>query len=64
MGSVVEMRFVRAILLAIVVAIALLGSGGSTAYADTGSQGAAPDSANSADGGAQVDPSDPLLPPD
>ena len=58
------MRFVRAILLAIVVAIALLGSGGSTAYADTGSQGAAPVSASSDYGSMQSDPSDPLLPPD
>ena len=56
------MRFVRAILLAIVVAIALLGGVSSTAYADTGDQNVAP--AAAANDSPQCDPSDPLLPPD
>jgi hypothetical protein len=61
MGSVVQMRLIRAIVLAIVVAVALLGGVAQPAYADTGPQSVAPAAAEQS---AQDDPSDPLLPPD
>jgi hypothetical protein len=61
MGSVVEMRFVRRILLAIMVAVALVGGVASTAYADTGALGP---SLTAGDESTQCDPSDPGLPPD
>lgn len=71
MGSVVEMKSVRLMIRATVVAIALLGAVASTAFADTDTQ--TPDPAitpdpptavTAADVGTQFDPSDPLLPPD
>jgi hypothetical protein len=57
MGSVVEMRSLRAFLLAVVATLALLGGFASTAYADDGPK---------ASGASQtaVDPGDPGLPPD
>jgi hypothetical protein len=78
-GSVVEMKSVRLIIRATVVAIALLGGVATTAFADTDTQ--TPDPATipdpqtavtaaetaavtAADGAAQLDPSDPGLPPD
>ena len=61
MGSVVEMGFFKAKLLAIIVAIVLLGGMASIASADTGSHGAAAASFTTS---AQCDPSDPGLPPD
>jgi hypothetical protein len=89
MGSVVEMRSVRAILIATVAAVALLGGVASTAYADEDPQAPVPatipdpqppiadpqpqiadpqpavaDPGSALAGSAQVDPSDPGLPPD
>ena len=55
MGSVVEMRSLRAVLLAIIAAIALLGGVASTAFADDGGASSDP---------TVVDPGDPGLPPD
>lgn len=53
MGSVVKMRSVRAVLLAIIATVVLAGGLASTAYAHDG-----PDTANISD------PGDPGLPPD
>jgi hypothetical protein len=64
MGSVVAMRLANAFLLAIVVAIALLSGLASTAYADSGSRSAATAAFAGAGSSAQLDPSDPGLPPD
>jgi Na+-transporting methylmalonyl-CoA/oxaloacetate decarboxylase gamma subunit len=64
MGSVVEMGFVKAVLLAIVVAISLIGGMARTAYADSGSRSAATAAFTGAGSSAQLDPSDPGLPPD
>ena len=54
------MKFIRPILLAVVVAIALLGGLAQTAYADSGRHG----SPGAAQNSTQCDPSDPLFPPD
>jgi len=54
-GEVVEMRSLRAVLLAIIAAIALLGGVASTAFADEGGASSDP---------TVVDPGDPGLPPD
>lgn len=55
MGSVVEMRSLRAIVLAFIATIALLGGIASTAFADDGGAACEP---------AVLDPGDPGLPPD
>jgi hypothetical protein len=57
MGSVVEMRAFRAVLLAIIATVALLGGIASTAYAGDGSNASGPRP-------AATDPGDPGLPPD
>jgi len=64
MGSVVQMRLMRAIVLAIVVAMALAGGGGPTAGARATTTG--PTLVAEADpfGAATNDPADPGLPPD
>jgi hypothetical protein len=74
-GSVVEMQSVKLIIRAIVVAIALLGGVASTAFADTDTptpdpatvpdpQPAVTATVAAAEEAAQLDPSDPGLPPD
>lgn len=63
-GSVVEMRLVRALLLAIVATVALVGGVASTAYADTAPSAPVQADVPSGDGSANGDPSDPGLPPD
>jgi hypothetical protein len=81
MGSVVEMRSVKAILLAIVASVALACGVASTAYADDDPPTPVPatipdpqppvdpppavaDPVSALAGSAQLDPSDPGLPPD
>jgi hypothetical protein len=63
MGSVVQMRLMRAIVLAIVVAMALAGGGSSTASARSATGPALVAQANPF-GAAINDPADPGLPPD
>jgi hypothetical protein len=63
MGSVVQMRLMRAIVLAIVVATALAGGGSPTASARATTSPALVAKANPF-GAAFNDPSDPGLPPD
>lgn len=63
MGSVVQMRLMSAIVLAIVVATALAG-GGPTASARATIAGPALVAEANPFGGAVSDPSDPGLPPD
>jgi hypothetical protein len=64
MGSVVEMRFVRAILLAIVATIALAGGVASTATATATPSSPALVAVADPNAPATNDPSDPGLPPD
>jgi hypothetical protein len=74
MGSVVEMRSVRAILVAVVAAVALSGGVASIAYADDDPPAVVPAAADPQPpvppivtdtlGSAIGDPSDPGLPPD
>jgi hypothetical protein len=63
MGSVVQMRLLRAAVLAIVMAAALAASGGLTASARA-STGPALVAEAAPFGAATTDPSDPGLPPD
>ena len=64
MGSVVQMRLLRAIVLVIVVALALAGGGGPTASARATTTGPALLAEAGPFGAATDDPSDPLLPTD
>jgi len=63
MGSVVQMRLMRAIVLAVVVAMALAGGGGLTASARA-TTGPALVAEAAPFGAATSDPADPGLPPD
>jgi hypothetical protein len=64
MGSVAEMTFVRAILLAIVATIALAGGVGPTAVSRASSHEPALVAYAGPNAPAMTDPSDPGLPPD
>lgn len=64
MGSVVQMRLMRAIVLAIVVATALAGTGGPTSSARATTAGPVLVSRANPFGAATSDPGDPGLPPD
>jgi hypothetical protein len=64
MGSVVQMRLMRAIVLAIVVAVALAGGGGPTASARATTNPPALVAEATPFGAATNDPGDPGLPPD
>ncbi len=64
MGSVVQMRLMRAIVLAIVVAMALAGGGGPTASARAATVGSALVAEADPFSAATNDPADPGLPPD
>jgi hypothetical protein len=64
MGSVVQMRLIRTILFAIVVAIALAGGADATASATVAQTSHSLVAEAHPCGGATTDPSDPGLPPD
>jgi hypothetical protein len=64
MGSVVQMRLIRAIVLAIVVTLALAGGGGPTASARATTAGPALLAQADPFGATTIDPGDPGLPPD
>ena len=63
MGSVAKMRLLRAVVLAVVVAVALAGSGGPT-FSVKPSSAPAQVAKPLPFGAADSDPSDPGLPPD